>query len=213
MADSRQLELLAQLTERSAQHAGLYSLALRELGNPSSSELAAARLSVISHCVRELMLGASDILVDTPEPRPNPSSGSLAMKLPTLLAQNGSPDLRADQSLIPVPRAIAAAFADIVEASTKEAGRNQRNTAALVTGSVAGTHPSIRQWKDAYNFFLKWAHVDQHHDGPLPDDSTVRSQLRVVEDVLEVRMNLFFDNLATVEELLAQANATDGAES
>lgn len=206
----RQHDILNRLRERSGVHAGLYATAIRELGTPAIDGLESARVSVICHCARELMLGALDVLVDTPEPRPKPSSGSLAKGLPSVITREGGPDLRADQDLIPIPRAVAAAFADLIDASTREQGRNQRNAAALVTGSADGSHPLIKEWGDAYGFFVQWAHVDQHHRKELPDDATLARRLRVVEDVIEVRMNLFFENLSTVEDLLALANATDG---
>lgn len=208
--NQRQQDILNRLTERSAVHAGLYAIAIRELGSPLIGGMESARVSVICHCARELMLGALDVLVDTPEPRQEPSSSALARSLPSVLARHGSPDLRADQDLVPVPREVAAAFANLIDASTRENGRNQRNAAALVTGSADGSHPSIGEWSETYRFFLKWTHVDQHHADALPDDATLTSHLRVVEDVIEVRMNLFFDNLSTVEDLLALANATDG---
>lgn len=206
----RQQDMLNRLTERSAVHGGLYAAALRELGRPPIGGFDSARVAVICHCARELMLGALDMLVDTPEPRQNPSSATLGRDLPSVLARHESPDLRADQDLIPVPRGVAAAFADLIDASTRESGRNQRNVAALVTGSADGSHTSIGEWSKTYRFFVKWAHVDQHHSGTLPDDTTLARHLRVVEDVIEVRMNLFFDNLSAVEDILALANRTDG---
>lgn len=212
MSEQRQLDLLGRLIERSALHAGLYSIALRQLDVTASVGEESARVSVICHCLRELMLGAPDILVDTPEPRPDPSSSALAESMPDVLAGNGSPDLRLDQDLIPVPREIAAAFADLIDASSRERGRNQRNAASLVTGSADGSHPSIAEWRKAYRFFVKWAHVDQHHSGTLPEDDAIIGHLRVVEDVIAVRVNLFFDNLAAVEDLLALANSTDEVE-
>lgn len=208
--DARRQGILTRLQERSSVHAGMFVTAVRELGIPAAPGLESARISVISHCARELMLGASDILVDTPEPRQKPSSGSLIQALPSVLARQTGTDLRADQDLIPVPRVVASAFADLIDTSIKEQGRNQRNAAALVTGSADGSHPSIKEWRRSYRFFVQWAHVDQHHLEDLPDDATLISHLRVVEDVLEVRMNLFFENLSAVEDLLALANATDG---
>lgn len=208
--DQRQHDILKRLSERSTVHAGLYATALRELGSPSVEGLESARVAVICHCARELMLGALDVLVDTPEPRQKPTSGSLARGLPSVITREGGPDLRADQDLIPIPRAVATAFADLIDANTREQGRNQRNAAALVTGSADGSHPSIKEWGQAYGFFVQWAHVDQHHRKNLPDDATLARHLRIVEDVIEVRMNLFFENLSTVEDLLALANATDG---
>jgi hypothetical protein len=198
------------LKARSETHAGLFAIALRELAQPATLGQESARVSVIAHCARELMLGALDILVDTPEPRPVPTSGALTGNLSSALTANGNPDLRADQDLIPVPRIVAAAIADLIDASTRERGRNQRNAAALVTGTADGKHPSIAEWNSTYQFFVKWAHVDQHHLKALPGDSTLAQRLRVVEDVIEVRMNLFFENLSAIEDLLAQANATEG---
>ena len=208
--DQRQHGVLKRLRERSAIHAGLYVIALRELGSPATDGLESARISVICHCARELMLGALEILVDTPEPRQTPSSSSLARNLPLVMSRAGGPDLRANQDLIPIPRTVASAFADLIDASTREQGRNQRNAAALVTGSADGSHPSIKEWGRAYGFFVQWTHVDQHRRKNLPDDATLALHLRIVEDVIEVRMNLFFENLSTVEDLLALANATDG---
>ncbi|EQM32307.1 hypothetical protein NOU13_12995 [Rhodococcus erythropolis] len=208
--DQRQRDILKRLTERSAVHAGLYATALREFGCPPTSGFESARVAVMCHCARELMLGALDLLVDTPEPRQKPSSAARARDLPSVLARHASLDLRADQDLIPVPSEVAAAFADLIDTSTRETGRNKRNTAALVTGSADGSHPSIGQWSKTYAFFVTWAHVDQHHSGALPDDTTLAGQLRVVEDVIEVRMNLFFDNLSVVEDILALANEMDG---
>ena len=93
--------------------------------------------------------------------------------------------------------------------TTRESGRNRRNTASLVTGNADDSHSSISEWTDTYNFFVKWTHIDQHHLGTLPDDTILETHLKVVEDVIEVRMNEFFDNLAAVEDLLAFANRTD----
>ena len=209
----RQQKLLSELTQRSTPHAGLYAFVLRELGSEAIEETRSARISVICHCARELMLGALDILVDTPEPRPNPSSGSLTKSLTSVLAANGSPDLRVDQDLIPLPKAVATAIADLVDASTREIGRNRRNAAALVTGNAEDSHSSVAEWSNTYSFFVKWAHVDQHHSGALPDDRLLASHLQVVEDVIEVRMSQFFDNLSAVEDLLAAANRTDDESS
>lgn len=207
--DQRQLDIVGRLSERSPVLASLYMTALRELRRPADDGLESARVSVISHCARELMNGAREVLVDTPEPRPKPSSGALTQGLLSVLAEK-NPDLRADQDLIPIPRAVAAAFADLIDASTREQGRNRRNTAALVTGSAEGSHPSIKDWNRTYQFFVKWTHIGQHHLNDLPDDETLSSHMRVVEDVIEVRMSLFFENLSAVEDLLAQANETDG---
>ena len=62
---------------------------------------------------------------------------------------------------------------------------------------------------DAYQFFLGWAHLDRNHnvDRPLPADSDLLANIRVVEDVIEVRTAAFFENLKSLEGLLAEINA------
>ncbi len=71
----------------------------------------------------------------------------------------------------------------------QEDGRNQKNFAALVTGSSDTSHPAIKQWKSAYQFFVGWAHLDRNHEQAreLPSDEDSWTALRVVEDVIEVR--------------------------
>ncbi|MHB8188182.1 MAG: hypothetical protein ACYDDU_19370 [Dermatophilaceae bacterium] len=62
---------------------------------------------------------------------------------------------------------------------------------------------------DAYNFFVAWAHLDQHDEGrALPDADQIAENIRIVEDVIEVRSAAFFENLHSVEDLLAHINAT-----
>lgn len=209
MADQRQIDLLGRLSQRSARHAGLYAAALRQLDASAIAGEESARVSVVCHCLREFMMGAPEFLVDAPEPRLRPSSSSLGGSLPDKMAASGNPDLRLDQDLIPVPRKLAAAFADLIDTAVRERGRNRRNTASLVTGRADGSHPSVTEWMNTYQFFVKWAHADQHSSGVLPDDDDIRAHLRVVEDVVSVRVNLFFDNLAAVEDILAAANAID----
>ena len=206
----RQQKILELLSERSAVHGGLYSIAMRELETCHPDAVESARVSVICHCVRELMLGAIDMLVEIPEPRQMPSSTGLTSQILKISAKQGGLDLRADQDLVPVPRELATALADLIETRTRENGRNQRNVAALVTGNADDSHVSTKDWSKSYDFFLKWTHADRHHANDLPDDSTIIRHLRVVEDVIEVRMNLFFENLAAVEDILALANGTNG---
>jgi len=153
----------------------------------------------------------SDSVID----RPKPSSGSLIGKLPDTLAKYPGLDLSADQDVIPVPTQVASAFDALVEAATKEAGRNRYNTAALVTGGTDTKHPAIKQWMDAYQFFLGWTHLDRFHDQDrtMPLDDELIDKLRIVEDVIEVRINAFFENVRSVEDLLAEINATSDGDS
>jgi len=200
------------LESRNERLAGTYAAAIRELGTTPRKGGETARVSIICHCMREVIGGIPSAMAVAATRRPNPSSMSLVSGLPVLLESHPELDLRAEQAYIPLPSEVALALARLVEAAAIEANLNVANAAALLTDGIDTKHPLIKQWKTAQNFFLEWVHLDRNPDGArkLPSDEAIRSQIRVVEDVVEVRSNLFFTNLDAVQDLLNMANATDG---
>jgi hypothetical protein len=207
--DERQGQVIVALEGRSPRLAGVYRSALSTLRGKPEPGCDVARIAMICHCMRELMLNLPTAMADTFIDRPEPSAGSLLAKLPSLLAKHPDLDLDLDQDMVPVPKKVAQEFSLLVKTRVQEDGRNQSNFAALVTGGSDTKHPAIKQWKDAYRFFVKWAHLDRHDErgGNLPSDDELLATMRVVEDVIEVRTAAFFDNLHSVEDLLAEINA------
>ena len=108
--DERQTRVWQALHERSPQLAGVYRLALVAIQTTSAPGDEAARISVICHCMRELMNGLPSVMADSAIPRPDPSSVALKDKLPGLLARHPDLDLDVDQDLVPVPKEVAQAF-------------------------------------------------------------------------------------------------------
>ena len=105
--DARQLRIVDVLKERSPKLAGAYQMALENLHRTAIDDCASARVSVVCHCMRELMIGLPAVMADDPEPRPDPSSNSLTQQLPELLAKHPDLDLGVDQDIVPVPKAVA----------------------------------------------------------------------------------------------------------
>jgi hypothetical protein len=210
----RQSRVFQNLRNRGPKLAGLYQTALRSLDAEAEPGCEAARVAVICHCMRELMNGLPSILTDLSIPRPKPSSMSLLADLPSLLAKHSDLDLAAEQDVIPVPKTVAIHFHSLVKTRTQEDGRNRSNLSALITGGTDARHPAIKQWKDAYDFFLRWTHLDRNHEGDreLPSDQEIQLEVRVVEDVIEVRTSAFFENLSSLEDLLSEINATSEQE-
>jgi hypothetical protein len=210
--DERQTRVVEALEGRSPKLAGVYRAALLALATPAAAGGEAARISVVCHCMRELMNGLPSVMTDSSIPRPSPSSGALVDKLPGLLAKHTDFDLGANQDLVPVPKQVASAFAELIGTVTREQGRNRRNAAELVTGGADTKHPAIKQWVACQQFFVGWTHLDRNHaqDRELPTDDELLANIRVLEDVVEVRTALFFDNVHSLEDLLADANAVGG---
>ena len=165
--------------------------------------------------MREIMNGLPAAMAVGATPRPNPSSASLTGRLPDLMAAHSGLDLRAAQDIIPVPSPVASAIAELVEAAVKERGLNVANAAALLTDGADTKHPLISQWNSAHQFFLRWTHLDRYPDAGRspPTDDEVRANIRVIEDVIDVRTAVFFENLSAVEDILSIANATASEET
>ncbi|MEV0367356.1 hypothetical protein [Nocardia fusca] len=211
--DVRQKRLAEAIEGRNPRLAGMYRTALRQLAAVPEPGCETARVSIICHCVRELMLGLTVTLSDIDIPRPNPSSGSLVGDLPDLLSRHPELDLSLDQDMVPVPKDVAQQLGALVAAATQERGRNKRLAAALTTGKDDNTkHPVVKQWSDTYAFFLGWTHLDRKHEqgGDLPTNESILAALRVVEDVIDVRTTVFFDNVHAIKDLLAKINAPVG---
>lgn len=81
----------------------------------------------------------------------------------------------------------------------------------LIAGDDSSDHPVIKQWQDAYRFFVRWAHLDRDEGSKraLPSDGTIDADIRVVEDLIEVRTTAFFENLHSLQDLLDDINALD----
>jgi len=213
--DKRRQRVFAFLKHRSSALAGMYRAGLDLLAAAPLNEGENARVSVICHCMRELMNGLPSAMSDASIPRPYPSSGALIRNLPQLLTEHPGLDLELDQDLIPVPRKLAQALSALTSTVTKEQGRNRENAAALLTGSPSATHPVINQWNRSYQFFVGWTHLDRNHESGkvLPTDEILVSHIRVIEDVVEVRAGLFFENLHALKDLLAEINEVTEDES
>ncbi|MCV7254720.1 hypothetical protein H7J86_21395 [Mycobacterium hackensackense] len=205
----RQWGIVDILRERSPRLAGMYRTALRILESDAEEGCEAARISLVCHCMRELMAGLPSALAVDSIPRQNPTSSGLTKKLPELLRKYPGVDLNEDLDMVPVPKEVSRAIDSIISTAAKEESRNRLNTASLVTGGKNGKHPAVNQWMETYRFFLGWTHIDRNHDAgkPLPSDAQVLANIEVVADVIRVRTAAFFDNLRSLGPLLDDINA------
>lgn len=209
--DERQARVLEALrSSRSAKLAGIYRTAIETLAIAAVPGSELARVSVICHCMRELMNGVPSAMSGIDIPRPDPNSDALKNRLPDLLKEV---DLAVDddQESVPVPGKAAKTLDELIKTVAQELGRNRRLASAFITDGSDDNHPAIRQWMSAQRFFARWTHLDRMQEGDrnAPTDGVILANLRIVEDVIETRAGLFFANLETIEDILAAANAAD----
>lgn len=210
--DDRQTRVFDALLGQSEKLSGMYRTAIEILAVSPSPGCEIARVSVICHCGRELMNGVPSVMSEIDIPRPDPSSDSLKNRLPELLK---TVDLDIAQDLVPVPQSAAKTLSDLISAVAQEQGRNRKLASAVVTNGTDERHPAIRQWLEAQRYFAKWTHLDRtaNSSRELPSDGALYANLRVVEDVIEARAGLFFENLHALEDILSGANTISGGGS
>jgi hypothetical protein len=204
----RQQKILGAIEVRSSKVAGMYETALSSLRSKVEANREVARVVIICHSMREVMLGLPDALDVDSEERPSPSASALTLRLPDLLREHSQLNLGAEQDNIPVPRSVAQVFNELIKTVTQEQGRNLRNNAALITKGTDTKHPALREWSTTYRFFVKWAHLDRISEGEraLPSQDELLAHIKVVEDVIDVGTSVFFDNVHAVADLLAKIN-------
>ncbi|QZN86225.1 hypothetical protein [Cellulomonas sp. C5510] len=210
--DERQARVWEALAARSPALAGMYASVVLALAEPPRDGCEQARVSLICHGMREIMNGLPEAMATILIPRPSPNSEALKGRLPDLLSKHRELDLSADQDLIPIPRDVALLLDQLIRTSVQEKGRNRSNAAALLTDGSDPNHPLIGQWLRTQRFFLQWAHLDRNPgaERQLPADEVLRDNIRVVEDIVEIRTALFFDNVRALDDLLQAANAEEG---
>lgn len=212
LLDDRQQGVYDALAERHSDLASMYRAALRFLATDVEDGDRRMRVAYICHAMREVMNRFADAIGASSSDRIKPPSDAQVQALPDLLASH--PDLAldsADQELIPIPQAVAAAFDKLIKTAVQEKIRTRDIAAAVLTDDGNSDHPAVRQWMDTRRFFVRWAHLRAKPSdlASLPSDDDLRSRVRVVEDLIEVVTRFFFEARDAVEDLLAEINQTE----
>ena len=207
--DASRVALHAQLQQLSAKLAGVYrrTIVLIEEQPRGGEEL--VRISLIGHCMRELMNRLPDILKDVPGMlRPaKPNSKTLQKDLLDLLAASGK--LNASGPVVSVPGEIIDALQRFAAAVQADSVRAAEKDSVAVTQTRSSTGPAVQQWTMARNFFMDFVHLDAFvgdDAGRLPTDEEILEKLVVVETALRSRLFGFFESRRAIDLRLASIN-------
>ncbi len=211
--DVRQAHIFSELSKRRPDLASMYRAALVLLAEPAKTGDERARISHICHSMREVMNRVLGAMGTTASPRIRPSSADQVQALPDLLSQFPGLSLDGEGDSIPVPRAVAVNFEKLIKTAVQEKGRSRDDIASLLTDDGNRDHLAVRRWIETRTFFVKWAHL---HDVPpelsrLPTDDLLRTHVAVFDELFDAVITGFFERLHSVEDLLADINAVQGA--
>ncbi|WP_054951732.1 hypothetical protein [Flaviflexus massiliensis] len=208
--DERQERIVAALEERRHELASVYRTALALLNAEVGEVDRRTKVSLIAHCMRELMNRVLDAFDRPIGPRFEPSSSEQIRRLPDLLAKFPELELDGDRESVPVPQEIATAMSKIFKAAVQEKRRIRDDVAALITDDGNANHVAVTRWIDSRTYFVKWTHL-QNKDievAALPVDDEIREHMGVFEELLDGVITAFFTARQSINDLLAEINAT-----
>ncbi len=211
--------------------AGLYRQAIMLMDSSPIPGDEKARLSLVSHCIRELMNNLPDALGDVkdfPASRGGDEDKARAGLVAAVNNFRGLPAQQLEAETAPAnPPDKVTVPADLLDAAENLVGvfkdgetRGELRDSAAVLGYIDRYHPALKPWRAARKFFMSFAHLDRlkatgSGGRDMPADDGVMTQIAVIEATMRVRLGAFFDNLNEVRSLADQANTPgpDGFEA
>lgn len=216
LLDERRQRIYDALAQYNLVVAGSYRAAIRSFKAPPIPGEERARISAIGNAMREVMITLPSIIGENSEGEPKElDTNALIRELPEKLAQFSDLDLKQDLDYVPVPREAAILIAEVVTAASQDTKSIRDNAASLLAEGSRGDHPAIKQWLKANKFFTKCTHLGRPpvEVGADVSDKEVEENIRIVEDLVEVRVSGFFDSRHEIDSLLNDINAEgDGDE-
>lgn len=214
----RRRGLQAAIAEVSGLYADLYGHAIDAL---SEQEVTAAALVVAGHCIRDVVLGLSDMAAEVGQippqtPLTEPARGLADVweqhrgQLSAIFAADAeSSSDPAATSSVTVPRALVVAASEVVAASQRGNLTVRQRCSILVMGHVDGTNdPTVRLFFDSFDRFEKCRHPGRTREVIVDDEKLAKLEeaLQTIESGLEGSVGSFFEALEDVEDILQAAN-------
>jgi hypothetical protein len=205
--DERQQRIYAALADRRPDLASMYRAALVLLSIPANVGDERTRISHICHSMREVMNRVLGAMGTTASPRIKPSSGEQVQALPDLLARFPGLSLDSDGESIPVPRAIAGVFDNLIKTAVQEKRRSRDDVASLLTDDGNHDHLVVKRWVETRDFFVRWAHLQDNVAESAPNDDLLRTHVSVFDELFDTVITDFFTLRHTIDDLLAEINS------
>ena len=100
---------------------------------------------------------------------------------------------------------------NLFKAAIHEKRRVRDDVAALITDDANAGHVAVSRWIESRDYFVKWAHLHERDvaDVDLPTDDEFRVCIGVFEELLDGVVTAFFSTRHSIDDLLAEINATE----
>lgn len=216
-------ELQEQLFRLDPELSALYENAITLLSEEKIPGKEHVRLSMIGHCVRELINLLPDALKDVEgmllsgwkdnNAETEKLIGSLEEEaggdIGNLVSDETDNSGQARRALI--TQRTLNAMAEWAKSEQEKKVRERQRDSVTVLGSIDSKNPALIPWGKARKFFMRRTHIKRSfplHDNliNLPGDTEVLYHLSAIEACLRVRLCGFFDIYDEINDLLEDAN-------
>lgn len=204
--DERRRSIYDGLVSYNPVLAGLYKSAIRNFKNPAYPGEERARLAIIGNSMREVMNALASVIGDNSSAKKKAHPDKLLRALPGKLALFPELSLKQDIDYIPVPKDAALLIAEVVDASSQETMSIREDAASLLAEGSGIDHPAVKQWMDARLSFVKLTHISRPPEDISISDTDIEGKIRVVEDLIEVRIGEFFESKHSLDDILSEIN-------
>lgn len=217
------IELQQQLFRLDPELSALYENAITLLSEEKISGKEHVRLSVIGHCIRELINLLPDALEDVDGMLLSgwKDNNTEIEKLISSLEKEAGGDIgslvsdETDNSgqarRVLITQGTLNAMAEWAKSEQEKKVRERQRDSITVLGSIDSRSPALIPWGNARKFFMRRTHIKRNfplRDNliNLPDDTEVLYHLSAIEACLRVRLCGFFDIYDEINDLLKDAN-------
>lgn len=204
--DERRRNIYEALATYNPVLAGIYKSAIRSFKTPPYPGEERARLATIGNSMREVMNALASVIGDSSQGKKKVQPEKLLRALPGKLALYPGFSLKDDIDIIPVPRDAAALIAEVLDASSQETMSIREDVASLLAKGSGAEHPAVKQWMTARDTFVKYTHIGRPPEDIRVSDDEVESTIRIVEDLIEIRLGDFFDSKHSLDAILDRIN-------
>lgn len=207
--DERRQKIYSGLAEYNPVLAGLYRAAIRSFKTPAYKGEERARIATIGNSMREVMNALASVIGDNNQTKHQDGAEKLVRKLPEKLAMFPEFNPRQDNGLIPLPREVALFISELSILASQEEANIREDVAALFAEGSGKDHPAVKQWMDAREEFVGYTHYGRPPVESSVSDEEIERNILIVEDIIERKLQPFFDSQHSVESLLDGINSQE----
>lgn len=202
-----QLKLFVDLCEIDPTLGVMYERCVNAVAEyQEDSRTARADISIIGHCVREIINRLPDMLARETGKTRRGDEDKAQRTLISEFEQSEGEITSTNNGIVQIPASLYDALSDYCDA-VQAGSDNAKSRDYIVTSASKKLTPAYPPWRQARKFFMGYTHLGAGDGKALPTAEEVKEQIERIESALAVRTGHFFDSKSRLVMILEKTNA------